>query len=113
MARTTLVVLEDDLDGGTADETVTFSVDGIDYEIDLSAPNAEKMRAELDKFVGAARRTGGRAKRKKTASAAPPAAKSRQLTVAIREWAREQGLDVSDRGRIPAGIVEKYEAAHG
>lgn len=109
MARTTLVVLEDDLDGGQADETVTFSLDGIDYEIDLSTKNATKLRGQLDKFVGAARRTGGRTKRKK-AGAAP--AKNRQQTVAIRGWARAQGLDVSDRGRIPAGILAQYEASH-
>lgn len=109
MARTTLVVLEDDLDGGKADETVTFSLDGIDYEIDLSNKNAAKLRGQLAKFVEAARRTGGRTKRKKTAGAT---AKNREHTVAIREWARAQGLDVSDRGRIPASIAEKYDAAH-
>lgn len=110
MASKTLVILEDDLDGGEADETVAFSLDGVSYEIDLSTKNADKLRAALQGYVEAARRVGGRAARGRA-----PARTSRTgsaNTADIREWARKKGYDVSERGRIPANIVEAYNAAH-
>jgi hypothetical protein len=110
MASKTLVILEDDLDGGAADETVSFSLDGVAYEIDLSSKNAGKLRDALAAYVGSARRVGGRAARGRAAGKA--ARGGAVNTSEIRDWARAKGLDVSERGRIPATIIEQYNAAH-
>ena len=109
MAQKTLVVLEDDIDGGEAAETVRFSLDGVSYEIDLSAKNSGKLRDEFAKYVGAGRRVGGRAGRGRAAGSRGA---GRNRSAQVREWARTEGLKVSDRGRIPADIVNKYDAAH-
>jgi hypothetical protein len=108
MAQKTLVILEDDLDGGEADETVSFSLDGVAYEIDLSSKNAGKLRDSLASYVGSARRVGGRATRGRARGAARTGT---ARTSEIRDWARAQGLEVSERGRIPQAIVEQYENA--
>jgi hypothetical protein len=110
MASKTLVILEDDLDGGAADETVSFSLDGVAYEIDLSSKNAGKLRDALAAYVGSARRVGGRAARGRAAGKS--ARGGAVNTSEIRDWARAKGLDVSERGRIPATIIEQYNAAH-
>jgi hypothetical protein len=111
MAQRVQVILEDDFDGGKAEETVSFGLDGVDYEIDLSAKNAKALRSALDAWVSVARRTGGRRRRNSTR---PVAAKSagRGSTSEIRAWAVEQGYEVSSRGRVPAEIREAYEKAH-
>jgi hypothetical protein len=114
MAQKVIVELVDDLDGSASDDisTVSFSLDGADYEIDLTEANAEYLRNTLDEFVTAARRTGGRIKRV-TPGAKPasrPAA-SREQTKAIRDWAKQNGFDLADRGRIPAHVIEAFEAA--
>src|SRR3954451_18081989 len=109
MAQKTLVVLEDDLDGGTADETVRFSLDGVNYEIDLSSKNAGKFRDDVAKYVGSGRRVGGRAARGRSGGGRSAA---NNRSAQIREWARGAGLKVSDRGRIPSEIVAQYDAAH-
>ncbi len=109
MAQKVQVTLEDDIDGGKADETVTFSLDGVSYEIDLSKKNADKLRNAFAPYVGAARRMTGRSASRRGRAGARGA---RNEAGAIREWAKEQGLKVSDRGRIPADIVEQYRAAH-
>jgi hypothetical protein len=101
--------LVDDLDGEVADETVEFGVDGKNYEIDLSTANAKKLRDALAEFVAAARRAGGR----RRGGGAPAAAArrpsiDREQNQAIREWARKRGMKVSDRGRIPAEVLEAY-----
>lgn len=113
MARVTQVSLVDDIDGSVASSTVGFSLDGKSYELDLSDKNAGKLRDVLAPFVASARRLGGRARR--TSGSAPTVARStdRQRTTAIREWARKNGHEVADRGRIPANIVEAYEKAVG
>jgi hypothetical protein len=100
--------LEDDLDGGEADETVTFSLDGISYEIDLSAKNANKLRDTFAPYVGCARRTGGRRRKGGTKAEARRTGSSAE----IREWARNNGWDVPERGRIAGEVREAYEAAH-
>ena len=107
MAQRVNVVLVDDLDGSDAEETVTFGLDGTEYEIDLSAANAAKLRDDLAVWVGHGRRVGGRRKR-------GPASRSRsEATPAeIREWARNNGWDVPDRGRVASEVREAYEAAH-
>jgi hypothetical protein len=114
MAQKVIVELVDDLDGTASDDisTVSFSLDGADYEIDLSESNAEDLRGILAEFVAAARRTGGRIKRSSgsTKSPARPAA-DREQTKAIREWARNNGFELADRGRIPANVLTAYEEA--
>jgi hypothetical protein len=118
VAQKVLVQFVDDLDGSTSDDisTVEFGVDGVSYEIDLTPTNAAKLRDELAEFIGAARRTGGRAKRGTAAST--PNVKSdsggytREQNKAIREWANKHGHDVSERGRIPSQVIEAFEKAH-
>jgi hypothetical protein len=109
MAQKVEVLLVDDIDGGEADETVSFSLDGTSYEIDLSKKNAAKLRDGLEPFVAGARRarrTAGKpARGTRTAG-------SRERSAEIREWAKNQGIKVNERGRIPANVIEKYEAAH-
>ncbi len=105
MAQKITVALQDDLDGGVADRTVRFGLGGVDYEIDLSEPNARAFRDQLAPFVEHAR------KAVRTGSGRPlRSASSRHRSEAIRAWAKVQGLPVSDRGRIPAGVIERYEA---
>jgi nucleoid-associated protein Lsr2 len=114
MAQKVVVELVDDLDGTASDDisTVTFGLDGVEYEIDLTEDNANRLRDGLADFVAAARRTGGRLRRGARAggSGARPAA-DREQTRAIREWARENGYDLAERGRIPAGVITAYEQA--
>jgi Lsr2 len=105
--------LVDDLDGDVADETVEFGVDGKNYEIDLSTANAKKLRDALAEFVASARRAGGR----RRGGGAPAAAArrpsiDREQNQAIREWARKRGMKVSDRGRIPAEVLDAYHQEH-
>jgi Lsr2 len=109
MAQKVLVEMVDDIDGGTAAQTVQFALDGVSYEIDLSDGNANNLRSELANFVEAARRTGGRKVRSAPgqAAAAPRTDRTRQ----IREWARENGYAISARGRIAAEITQAYEEA--
>ena len=108
MAQKITVVLEDDLDGGPADETVRFAIDGTGYEIDLRASHAAAFRKQLAPYLEHARKAGrpqpGRAGRAKA---------GRQHSGDIRAWAKDHGIVVSERGRIPAGVVERYEAAGG
>lgn len=108
MAQKVTVALEDDLTGGAADETVRFAVDGIEYEIDLSARNAAAFRTQLEPYLGHARRAGRAQARRAGRTAA-----SRQRSSDIRAWAKEHGLTVNERGRIPASVVAQYQAASG
>lgn len=112
MAQKVEVQLIDDLEGGPADETVEFGLGGKRYEIDLKTDNVKKLYAFLDDYVGAARKaSNSRTKtRTGTATAATPADRDRNQ--AIREWARGQGHDVADRGRIPSEVVDAYDTAH-
>lgn len=110
MAQKVQIILEDDLDGGEADETVSFALDGTSYEIDLNDANAQKLRDALATYVGHARKVTGARGRRSTSGRATtgsgPSAKD------VREWARENGHDVPDRGRIPAEVRDAYDAAH-
>ena len=108
MAQQVLVQMVDDLDGGEAAETVPFSLDGVSYEIDLSDKNAGDLRAELENYIAAARRTGGRRVRR---AGSEPAVPPHSRTKEIREWARQNGLDVQNRGRISAEVVGAYDEA--
>jgi hypothetical protein len=112
VAQKVQVILVDDLDGGTANETVSFSLDGSSYEIDLSAKNAEKLRNVFATYVGAARKASRSSGRGTRGRGSGSAAADREQNQAIRAWAKKKGLKVSERGRIPAEIVEKYHSAH-
>lgn len=114
MAQKTVVELVDDLDGGAADETVAFALDGVDFLIDLSSDNASKLRDSLAEFVGHARRTGGRKSKAPAGGARKSASASDKAdNQAIREWARSQGETIAERGRIPQALVIKFQEAHG
>ena len=109
MAQIREIRLIDDLDGQAADETVEFGVDGKNYEIDLSKDNAEKLRDSLAAFVSAARRAGGGRRRgSASSSSARRPSIDREQNQAIRDWARKRGMKVSDRGRIPADVLDAY-----
>jgi hypothetical protein len=105
VAQKVQVLLVDDLDGGEAVESVGFALDGVAYEIDLSAKNAARLRDALAVYVAAGRRVGGR--RKSRTGGARGTSPSD-----IREWARANGWKVSDRGRVPADVRAAYAAAH-
>lgn len=114
MAQKVTVSLIDDLDGDRADETVEFGVDGKNYEIDLSSSNADKLRDALASYVAAARRPGGRRRSGGTNAAVVARRPSvdREQNQAIRDWARKRGMKVSDRGRIPADVLDAYHQEH-
>lgn len=110
MAQKVTVTLVDDLDGSEAEETVEFGLDGVNYQVDLSTVHATKLRDGLAAFVAHARRAGGRRRSAGRSAGRParPASADREQNQAIREWARRKGMKVSDRGRIPAEILETY-----
>src|SRR5688500_4030323 len=114
MARKVQVILSDDLDENlSADETVSFSLDGTSYEIDLAEKNAKELREVFSRYVSAARKVGrGTRASGGGRSRATGGRMDREQAGAIRDWARKNGHAVSDRGRIPASVVEAYEAAH-
>jgi len=110
MAQKVNIVLVDDIDGTDATQTIAFGLDGANYEIDLNDKNAAKLRDALAPYVGHGRKVGrgGGAKRGGRAAATAAGASAKE----VREWARENGFDVPDRGRIPADVREAYDAAH-
>ena len=108
MAQKIHIVLEDDLSGGEATETVTFGLDGTTYEIDLNDKNAGKLRDALAPYVGHGRKVGAAPRRGRRPSASADGASARE----IREWARSNGHDVPDRGRVSADVRAAYEAAN-
>ncbi|GAB1644534.1 histone-like nucleoid-structuring protein Lsr2 [Krasilnikovia sp. MM14-A1259] len=113
MAKQIVTVLTDDLDGGEADRTVEFALDGVNYTIDLSDRNTGKLRKALEPYIAAGTRVGrgqvdsrGRGRR----AAVSVSRSSREQNQAIREWAAKNGHDVSDRGRIPTSVVEAFNS---
>ncbi|WP_128773768.1 histone-like nucleoid-structuring protein Lsr2 [Actinomyces oricola] len=108
MAQKTQVILVDDVDGSEATQTVTFALDGVNYEIDLNDGHAAALRESFEEWTVKARRKSGRRNtgRRRASSA------SSGETQRIREWARAAGMSVSDRGRISADIREAYAQAH-
>jgi Lsr2 len=106
MAQRVTVELQDDLDGGPADETLRFGLGGVEYEIDLSKRNASKFRRQIAPYIEHARKPGRGQRRRPGRTAS-----SRERSGDIRAWAKGQGIPVSERGRIPASVVEQYEAA--
>ena len=107
MAQKVHIVLIDDIDQTDAEETVTFGLDGKEFAIDLNAKNARQLRDALAPYVAHARPVNGRGARRSAAKAAGGAAPSE-----IRAWARENGFDVPERGRVAAEVREAYAAAH-
>ena len=110
MAQKIQTLFIDDLDGSDAEGTVRFGLDGSEYEIDLNAKHAQQLRDALARYVGAARRVGGGARRS-AARGGRRASASGLNTTEVREWARAQGIEVKDRGRVPAEVVVKFKAA--
>ena len=108
MAQKVTVVLEDDLTGGPAEQTVRFAFEGADYEIDLSAKNAAAFGKQLAPYIEHARKAG-----RLSVSRSGRTAANRQRSGDVRAWAKEHGLAVSERGRIPASVMERYQAANG
>ena len=112
MAQITQVKLVDDLDGGEAAESVAFSLDGKNFEIDLSEKHAAALRDAFAPFIGGARRAGNAAKvmsrQRMSTATATGSGRSRGETAAIREWANANGLEVSTRGRISSTVLEAY-----
>jgi Lsr2 len=111
MAQKIQTLFIDDLDGSGAEGTVRFGLDGVEYEIDLSAEHSRELRDALAPFVGAARRAGGAARR--PARSGRRGAAGGPNPTEVREWAKEQGIEVKDRGRVPAELVVKFKAATG
>jgi hypothetical protein len=100
----TVVELVDDIDGSPATETIRFALDSVDYSIDLSGRNAEKLRGDMEKWVRAAQKTGGRRSRRTT--------NGRGVDLkAVREWAASNKIELSSRGRVPQRVIEQYHAA--
>ena len=117
MAQKVQVILVDDFDGGDAEESVSFALDGVNYEIDLSSDNASALRDALSPWIGHARRTGGRSTARRAASSGGGGSRAgRSATKAdlgdVRSWARENGYQVSDRGRVSSEVMSAYETAH-
>jgi hypothetical protein len=108
MAQQIQTLFIDDIDGGAAEGTVRFALDGTDYEIDLSRKHSDELHAALRKYVDHARKVGGSARRHGARGGRRPSAVD---TGAVRAWARENGHDIKDRGRVPAELVAKYQAA--
>ena len=107
MAQRVVTTFEDDLTGGEAEGTVRFSLDGADWELDLSAENLAALRKVFAPYVDKARKVSGSQPARRTRSSA-----ARRDTTAIRSWARANNITVNDRGRIPAEVVAQYEAAN-
>lgn len=110
MASKTMVVLEDDIEGGKASETVRFSLDGTDFEIDLNEQNAEQLRGALEKYVDNARRVGGRRAPRKSVTRRAASQGDADPT-AVRAWAAANGIKVSNRGRVSADVLRQYREA--
>ncbi len=109
MAQKVQVILVDDLDGGAAEETVQFGLDGVSYEIDLSKKNAQKLRDTFAPYVSEARRGAGRGQGRKRSGRS---GRGGTDAATVREWARANGHDVSERGRVSGTVMEAYRAAH-
>lgn len=109
MAQKIQTLFIDDLDGGEAAGTIRFGLDGTEYEIDLSVAHSEELRTILERYIRHARRTGGTARRAARGSRGSSAVD----TAKVREWAKEQGIEIKERGRVPANVVEKYKTVVG
>jgi hypothetical protein len=115
MAQKVIREFVDDIDGSAAERTFTFAVDGTDYEIDLSSENIKEFNEAIAGFVESARKvraSGSGRRARKTSPSTKSSGRSREQTHAVREWARQQGHSINDRGRIPASIQQAFDQAH-
>jgi hypothetical protein len=104
MSSKVVVLLEDDVDGTRADETIEFGIDGTNYAIDLNDQNAKKLRGALDGYINKARKVSGKRSTSRKAS-------SGLDLKAVRAWAASNGIELSSRGRVPSSVLEQYRAA--
>ena len=111
MAQKIQTLFIDDLDGSAAEGTVRFGLDGTEYEIDLNARHAQELRATLARYTEAGRKAGGAAQQ--PARGARRGSASGLNTTEVHKWAKAQGIEVKDRGRVPAELVVKFKAATG
>jgi hypothetical protein len=111
VAQKVETVFIDDLDGSTADTTIRFGLDGAEYEIDLSTAHADELRKATAQFIGAGRKVSSSARRTTRSSTRRSPASSEPSSSEVRDWAKSRGYDVKERGRIPAGLVVKFQAA--
>ena len=109
MSQKVQTIFIDDLDGSQADGTVRFGLDGTDYEIDVNAEHGQQLRDALARYINAGRRTGRTVRRAARNGRTPQSAGLN--TTEVREWAKAQGIDVKDRGRVPAELIVKFQAA--
>jgi len=107
MAQRTQVVFTDDLDGSQAVGTVKFGLAGISYEIDLSKKNADKLAKALEPYIVAARKASSASTRRPAKTARP----SDPAPADVRAWAKSEGIEVRDKGRVPAELIVKFQAA--
>ncbi|MBO1756869.1 Lsr2 family protein [Allobranchiibius sp. CTAmp26] len=112
MAQRVQILLEDDIDGTEAIETVQFGLDGVAYEIDLSGEHAAQLRENLATWVGHARKVGGARQGRRAAGGTGKAAIDREQLNKMREWGRANGYQVSDRGRVSQALQDAYHQAH-
>ena len=110
MAQKIQTLFIDDIDGSDAEGTVRFALDGTDYEIDLNADHTTALRGALAVYVAHARKVSGASRRVSRGAGRKASAID---TAAVRAWAREQGIDIKERGRVPATIVAQYREATG
>jgi Lsr2 len=110
MAQKVQTLFIDDLDGSEAEGTVQFGLDGTSYEIDLNSKHAEALRKSLASYVEASRKISASRRPSRTRR---PSAPNGINSTAVREWARSQGIEVKERGRIPAELVVKFKTAAG
>ena len=113
MAQKITTLFIDDIDGGEAEGTVRFALDGTEYEIDLNAEHTEELRSALGKYVTHARKVGGGVRRGARGVGRAGRGASAPNTTEVRNWARENGIEIKDRGRVPADVMAKYQAATG
>lgn len=109
MARRTMLILEDDLDATPAQHQVAFTFEGVSYEIDLNEEHYAELQEAMAPWISHARRVSGR---RTSSRRSPSSSDSEASATAIREWARSQNMEISDRGRVPANIRTAYEQAH-
>lgn len=110
MAQQIQTIFIDDIDGGEAAGTVRFALDGVDYEIDLSTKHTDDLHTALDKYIGHARKVGGT---RRAARGAGRRNASAIDTHKVRAWAREQGIEIKDRGRVPGDVLTRYRETMG
>ena len=110
MAQKIQTLFIDDIDGGEAEGTVRFALDGNEFEIDLNSEHTDELRSTLVKYISHARKVSSPPRRSTARGGRKPASID---TGAVRTWARQQGIDIKERGRVPATVVEQYQAAAG